>query len=78
MIAHADKRVEVCRSHRRCVGRRFDMADAPPWSFYSLCCGGKLELRMKPHKCLYLYHYYKRPVFGFMHIRVQTWLRHLG
>ena len=54
------------------------MADAPPWSFYSLCCGGKLELRMKPHKCLYLYHYYKRPVFGFMHIRVQTWLRHLG
>jgi hypothetical protein len=33
----------------------------------------KLELRMEHRKCLYLYHYYKHPVFGFMHIRVQTW-----
>lgn len=33
----------------------------------------KLELRMEPRKCLYLYHYYQHPVFGFMHVRVQTW-----
>ena len=34
----------------------------------------KLELRMEQRKCLYLYHYYQHPVFGFMHIRLQTWL----
>jgi hypothetical protein len=33
----------------------------------------KLELRMEQRKCLYLYHYYQHPVFGFMHIRLQTW-----
>lgn len=33
----------------------------------------KLELRMEPRKCLHLYHYLQHPVFGFMHIRVQTW-----
>jgi hypothetical protein len=33
----------------------------------------KLELRMEPRKCLYLYHYYRHSVFGFMHIRLQTW-----
>ena len=34
----------------------------------------KLELVMRRRKCLYLYHYYRHPVFGFMHIRLQTWL----
>jgi len=34
----------------------------------------KLELRMEPRKCLYLYHYYQHPVFGFLHVRLQTWL----
>lgn len=33
----------------------------------------KLELRMEQRKCLHLYHYLQHPVFGFMHIRVQTW-----
>jgi len=33
----------------------------------------KLELRMEHRKCLHLYHYYQHPVFGFMHIRLQTW-----
>jgi hypothetical protein len=34
----------------------------------------QLELVMRQRKCLYLYHYYLHPVFGFMHIRLQTWL----
>lgn len=33
----------------------------------------KLELRMEQRKCLHLYHYHQHPVFGFMHVRVQTW-----
>jgi hypothetical protein len=33
----------------------------------------KLELVMRQRKCLYLYHYYLHPGFGFMHIRLQTW-----
>jgi hypothetical protein len=33
----------------------------------------KLELRMEQRKCLHLYHYLQHPVFGFMHIRLQTW-----
>ena len=33
----------------------------------------KLELRMEQRKCLHLYHYLQHPVFGFMHVRVQTW-----
>lgn len=33
----------------------------------------KLELVMRQRKCLYLYHYYQHPVFGFMHVRLQTW-----
>ena len=34
----------------------------------------KLELRMRPRRCLHLYHYYLHPLFGFMHIRLQSWL----
>jgi hypothetical protein len=32
-----------------------------------------LELRLKQRKCLHLYYYYLHPVFGFMHLRLQTW-----
>lgn len=33
----------------------------------------KLELHMEQRKCLHLYHYLQHPVFGFMHVRLQTW-----
>lgn len=33
----------------------------------------RLELRPRPRKCLHLYHYLIHPVFGFMHVRLQTW-----
>jgi len=33
----------------------------------------KLELVMRPRKCLHIYHYYIDPVFGFMSGRIQTW-----
>lgn len=35
---------------------------------------GKLELIAAPRKCQHLYHYFMHPVFGFMHVRLQTWL----
>lgn len=35
---------------------------------------GKLELIHSPRKCQHLYHYFLHPVFGFMHVRLQTWL----
>lgn len=34
----------------------------------------KLELVMRQRKCLYLYHYIAHPIFGFIHVRLQTWL----
>ena len=27
-----------------------------------------------PRRCQHIYHYYMHPVFGFMHVRLQTWL----
>ena len=33
-----------------------------------------LELRHERCKCLHLYHYYQHPEFGFMHVRLQSWL----
>ena len=33
----------------------------------------KLELKLGPGKCLFLYHYQIRPVFGFLNARIQTW-----
>jgi hypothetical protein len=33
----------------------------------------KLELSGKPRKCLFLYHYWMHPEFGFMNARIQTW-----
>lgn len=33
----------------------------------------QLELEPRYRKCLFLYHYWLHPVFGFMHGRIQTW-----
>jgi hypothetical protein len=33
----------------------------------------KLELVARERKCLFLYHYWLDPVFGFMNARIQTW-----
>lgn len=33
----------------------------------------KLELEPRYRKCLFLYHYWQHPVFGFMNARIQTW-----
>jgi hypothetical protein len=33
----------------------------------------QLELKHRLRKCLFLYHYWKHPVFGFMSARIQTW-----
>jgi len=35
---------------------------------------GKLKLIHAPRRCQHLYHYYLHPIFGFMHVRLQTWL----
>src|SRR4030042_443435 len=34
----------------------------------------KLELVMAPRKCVFIYHYFDDPVFGFGHVRVQSWV----
>lgn len=36
--------------------------------------GKRLELRGRPQKCLHYYFYLQHPQFGFMHLRLQTWL----
>jgi len=33
----------------------------------------QLEIKHRLRKCLFLYHYWKHPVFGFMSARIQTW-----
>ena len=33
----------------------------------------KLELQLRDRKCSHLYYYYLDKVFGFMHVKVQTW-----
>ena len=33
----------------------------------------KLELQRRSRKCLFLYHYWMHPVFGFMNARIQSW-----
>jgi hypothetical protein len=35
--------------------------------------GKKLELQPRVRKCLFLYHYWIDPLFGFMHGRIQSW-----
>jgi hypothetical protein len=34
----------------------------------------KLELIMAPRKCVFIYHYFNDPVFGFGHVRIQSWV----
>ena len=47
----------------------------PCWSYNVRSDGkGKLELFHAYRKCQHLYHYMIHPVFGFMHVRLQTWL----
>ena len=36
--------------------------------------GKKLELVMAPRKCVFVYHYFNDPAFGFGHVRIQSWL----
>jgi hypothetical protein len=33
----------------------------------------RLELKLRPNKCLYIYHYLIDPQFGFMNARIQSW-----
>lgn len=35
---------------------------------------GRFDFARVYPKCLHVYHYYQHPVFGFMHVRLQTWL----
>ncbi len=35
--------------------------------------GKKLELQPRVRKCMFLYHYWIDPLFGFMHGRIQSW-----
>lgn len=51
------KTVELCRS--------YEVAPNPQTQ--------QIELRSRQRKCLHLYHYLIHPVFGFMHVRLQTW-----
>jgi 5-methylcytosine-specific restriction endonuclease McrA len=37
----------------------------------------KLELQLRPGKCLFLYHYQVHPVLGFLNARIQTWFAEL-
>ena len=34
----------------------------------------KLELVMAPRKCVWIYHYFDDPQFGFGHVRIQSWV----
>ena len=47
----------------------------PCWSYeiYRNRETKKLELEPRYRKCLFLYHYWMHPVFGFMNARIQTW-----
>lgn len=48
----------------------------PCWSFgvTKNPDNGHIELKSAYRKCLHYYHYYMHPIFGFMHVRLQTWL----
>lgn len=47
----------------------------PCWSFEIHRNREKKRLELEPRyrKCLFLYHYWMHPVFGFMNARIQTW-----
>ena len=47
----------------------------PCWSYNIASDGkGQLQLIHAYRKCQHLYHYMIHPIFGFMHVRLQTWL----
>jgi hypothetical protein len=33
----------------------------------------RLQIHYRQRQCLHLYHYYQHPLFGWMHLRLQTW-----
>ena len=33
----------------------------------------RLEVQMRPRRCLFIYHYFDHPQVGFGHVRLQTW-----
>lgn len=35
---------------------------------------GRFDFKRSRPNCLHVYHYYQHPVFGLMHVRLQTWL----
>jgi hypothetical protein len=35
---------------------------------------GRFDFKSSRPNCLHVYHYYMHPIFGFMHVRLQTWL----
>ena len=47
----------------------------PCWKFeiYRNRLTKKLELQLRPGKCLFLYHYQIHPILGFLNARIQTW-----
>jgi hypothetical protein len=34
----------------------------------------RIDFMRRQRKCLHIYHYYQHPIFGFMHVRFQSWL----
>jgi hypothetical protein len=48
----------------------------PCWSFEFMKdpASGRIDFRRAYRKGLHIYHYYQHPVFGFMHVRLQTWI----
>jgi hypothetical protein len=36
--------------------------------------GDGFDFQRAPRRCQHMYHYYMHPIFGFMHVRLQTWL----
>jgi hypothetical protein len=36
--------------------------------------GDGFDFYRYPRRCQHMYHYYMHPIFGFMHVRLQTWL----
>ena len=47
----------------------------PCWSLdiYKNRAAKKLDLVKRERHCLFLYHYWVHPVFGFMNARIQSW-----
>ena len=44
------------------------------WQVFRSRANKTQELRWRSGKCLHHYHYFVHPEFGFMHVRVQTWM----